>query len=154
MKSVQGLTRHDSVIVENWDEASDTALFVLAKGWASIAQITTAVLVGRAQRPKIGELAIREEKLTMAQVFRILEQEATHGGLFGENAIEMGLLSKPDLYELLLLQAQKTPRLTATLLAQGILNEQQVESIKNSGRSSAKCNPQPRVTRMKAISST
>ncbi len=114
----------------NWDEPLDTALIVLANGWASVGQLSEAVQLCRSQRPKIGEIAVREGRMTVAQVFRILEYEAVHGGLFGEIAVERGLLSEADLYELLQIQAIKTPKLAAILLANGVLTGKQVETVK------------------------
>jgi hypothetical protein len=113
----------------NWDEPLDTALIVLANGWASVAQISEAVQLCRSQRPKIGELAVCEGRMTVAQVFRVLEHEAVHGGPFGEIAVERGLLSQTDLYELLQIQATKTPKLTSILLSKGVLTEQQIEVV-------------------------
>jgi hypothetical protein len=114
----------------SWDEPLDTALIVLANGWASVAQLSEAIQLRRSCRPKIGELAIHEGRMTIAQVFRVLEHEAVHGGLFGEIAIDKGLLDEADLYKLLRIQAMRTPRLTAILLANGLLTEQQVETLK------------------------
>lgn len=130
MITVNDKPKCDVEMSVNWDEPLDTALIVLANGWATVTQVADAVQQCRSHRIKIGELAVREGRMTVAQVFRVLEHEAVHGGLFGEIAAEMGLLSEADLYGLLQMQAIRTPKLTAILLANGILTEKQVETVK------------------------
>jgi hypothetical protein len=130
MNAVKEQPQCDVAMSLNGDELLDTALIILAKGWATIEQLSEAAQWRRSQRPKIGELAVCEGRMTVAQVFRVLEHEAVHGGPFGEIAVERGLLSETDLYELLQIQATRTPKLTAILLAKGVLTEQQIEIVK------------------------
>jgi hypothetical protein len=130
MNTINDQPQRDIVMSLNGEESLDTALIVLGNGWATVAQLSEAAQLRRSSRPKIGELAIHEGRMTIAQVFRVLEHEAVNGGLFGENAVEKGLLNEADLYELLRIQAAKTPELTAILLTQGVLTEQQVEAVK------------------------
>lgn len=129
MNAVKEHPQCDVAMSLNGDELLDTALIILARGWATIEQLSGAARLRRSQRPKIGELAVCEGRMTVSQVFRVLEHEAVHGGPFGEIAVERGLLSQTDLYELLQIQATKTPKLTSILLSMGVLTEQQIEIV-------------------------
>jgi hypothetical protein len=130
MNAVNEQSQCDVATSLNGDEPLNTALIILANGWATVEQLSEAARLRRSHRPKIGELAVCEGRMTVAQVFRVLEHEAVSGGPFGEIAVENGLLDLADLYELLQIQAAKTPKLTAILLAQGVLTEQQIEIVK------------------------
>ena len=104
---------------EDGRAALQTALAVLEAGWATIDEVRHANEWRHAQRPELGKLAMTRGKLSMAQVFAILGDQALAGRLFGETAVEMGLLNNSDVYELLLIQADLTPTLAAALATVG-----------------------------------
>jgi hypothetical protein len=135
MNAVNEQPQCDVATSLNGDETLDTALIILANGWATVAQISEAAQWRRSQRPKIGELAVCEGRMTVAQVFRVLEHEAINGGPFGEIAVENGLLDLADIYELLQIQASKTPKLTEILRTKGVLTKQQIEIVNQQIRS-------------------
>jgi hypothetical protein len=112
-----------------WDEPLETALGVLAEGIASIEQMEAAVIERRQRRPAIGQIAIKHRKLTMAQVFRILEHQAATGKRFGEIALELGFLKADDLYELLQLQGRMTPSLAEVLVDTAVVSRDQLADV-------------------------
>lgn len=110
--------------------ALEAVLAVLEAGWATVIEVRQANQWRHAQRPQIGKLAMMQGKLSIAQVFSILGEQAMSGKLFGETAVEMGLL-KDDLYELLKRQADLTPSLAEALVAQGVITPEQAALVSN-----------------------
>jgi hypothetical protein len=110
---------------ESLNAALDFALSVLEAGWATIAEIRQANDWNCSQRPKLGKLAMTQGKLSMAQVFAIFREQAMTGKLFGEQAEEMALLDKGEVYELLTIQAHLTPTLAQTLVDRGVITPDQ-----------------------------
>ena len=98
-------------------DAIAICLDAIDAGWATTDRLRQASAWRCERRPQIGKLAMLKKKLTVAQVFAILGQQAIDGGMFGKIATDMGLLSSGDLYELLEMQAQMTPTLADALVA-------------------------------------
>lgn len=121
----------DVLVAAKWNDALEVVLLALENGWATVEQLRAAIAVCRSRRPRIGELAVHEGKLTVSQVFRILEHEAMNGGMFGENAVKLGYLSAADLYQLLQEQAAATPMVWEVLLEIGVLSQQQFAILKD-----------------------
>lgn len=121
--------QHDALVSVKWNEPLEIVLLALEHGWASVRQLREAIFECRQQRPRIGELAISNRLLTISEVFRVLEHEATHGGLFGENAVSLGYFTEAQLYELLQQQSDKTPKVWQVLLEKGTLTREQVEQL-------------------------
>jgi hypothetical protein len=117
------------------DEPVETALAVLASGWATLEAISEALVARRARRPTIGELLLKEGKLNVSQVFRILEEQATSSKLFGQIAIEMGYLSESDLQEMLDHQSWLCPPLWEVLESHGAITSTQSDVIQEKVRS-------------------
>lgn len=121
--------QHDALVSVRWNEPLELVLLALEHGWASVRQLREAIFECRQRRPRIGELAISNRLLTISEVFRVLEREATHGGLFGENAVSLGYLTEAQLYELLQQQSERTPKVWQVLLEKGTLTLEQVEQL-------------------------
>ena len=110
----------------NWnDETLTTALAAIELGVATIDQLQLANDWRRKRRPQIGKLALIHGKLTVAQVFDVLSQQAETGGLFGQTAVQLGFMTLGDLYELLQKQAALTPTLADALVNQGVISPEQ-----------------------------
>ena len=127
-EKVVGQNRHMKTSTFS-DEAVETTIAVLEAGWASRSEIADAVAARRALRPPIGELLLKRRKLTMRQVFQILEEQATSGKLFGRIAIEMGFATETDINEILQLQNSLSPSLLQMLLSREILTPEQAKSV-------------------------
>jgi hypothetical protein len=131
MNNTQWLHEQDALVAAKWNDALEVVLLALENGWATVQQLRGAIAVCRSRRPRIGELAVHEGKLSVSQVFRILEHEATNGGMFGENAVKLGFLSASDLYQLLQEQAAATPKIWEVLLENGVLTQHQFAILKD-----------------------
>jgi hypothetical protein len=124
--------QQDALVAAKWNDALEVVLLALENGWATVQQLRGAIAVCRSRRPRIGELAVHEGKLSVSQVFRILEHEATSGGMFGENAVKLGYMSAADLYKLLQEQAAATPKIWEVLQENGVLTKHQVAVLRDS----------------------
>jgi hypothetical protein len=111
----------DTKLAVSWDEPLETTLAVLAAGLVTVEQLKEAAATRRRKRPVIGKLALKQGMMSMAQVFRVLEQQAFTGELFGEVAVSLGFLNEVDLFKLLQLQAALAPALVDVLVAQGAI---------------------------------
>lgn len=116
------------------DESLETALAVLSAGWASLDDLVDAAAARRAQRPTIGQLLLTHRKLTVRQVFAVLAEQATSGKLFGEIAVDMGLITQADVHQALQLQASLCPTLLQVLVSRDVLTPQQAESIRTNAQ--------------------
>lgn len=108
-----------------WEEPFETALHLLSREVATLEQIEAAVAVLRKTRPLLGKLALNEGKLTMPQVFRILEEQAMTKEYFGEIAVRLGYLDEATLNELLRMQRECSPTLADVLVEQGVISPEQ-----------------------------
>ncbi len=120
----------DTTLCEHWEEPLEIALAVLASGLATVEDLQAAACARRQARPVIGQLAMKTRRLSIAQVFRILGEQAITGERFGEAALRLGDLDTKQLYELLRLQADLTPPLSEVLVGQGVLTEQDAKALK------------------------
>jgi hypothetical protein len=66
-------------------------------------------------------------KLTVAQVFDILDRQAMERGMFGQIALKLGFLSKDDLQELLELQSELTPTMADALIVTGVITAEEAD---------------------------
>lgn len=117
-----------------WDEQLMTAFRLLSRKLATPRQIQAAADACRANRPKLGALALEEGKLTMQQVFSILSEQATSDEYFGEIAVRLGYLDSSALRELLWLQIERSPKLAEVLADQGVITYRQKSDLDQSGR--------------------
>lgn len=108
-----------------WDEPLNTAFRLLSKKLATPRQIQAAVEFCRANRPKIGALALVEGKLKVHEVFQILREQASTNEVFGEIAVRLGYLDRSTLRELLWLQVERSPKLEDVLTQQGVISNRE-----------------------------
>jgi hypothetical protein len=133
----------DTKLSEYWDEPLETALAAIAQGMATAEELQAAAVARRQSRPAIGRLAITQRKLTMAQAFRILGQQAVTGELFGDIAVQMGFLDEAELHGLLQRQATLTPALSDVLVTQGVLTPEEAEALRGQIREHLRGQPEP-----------
>ena len=119
----------DTRLAVSWDEPLETTLALLAAGEATLTQLQAAAETRRRKRPVIGKLALKQGMMSMAQVFRVLEQQAFTGELFGEVAVQLGYLNEVDLFKLLQLQAALAPALSEVLVSQGAITSAQRDEL-------------------------
>jgi hypothetical protein len=110
---------------------TDFASFLLAKGAAGKGQVVAALEEQRRSRPPIGRVAIHAGMLDGAGVFGVLAHQARHPSQrFGEAAIELGILSRGQVDELLHLQRKQTPSLEAVLVKLGAIDEDAAHELR------------------------
>jgi hypothetical protein len=117
--------------IQYWDEAAEVTLALLESEWATLDQLRLALSARRNGRPAIGQLAVKNHDLTMAQMFQILAEQADTEQPFGQVAVRLGLLDSFELRELLHLQASLTPALSDVLVEQGVISLEQAETLWN-----------------------
>jgi hypothetical protein len=77
----------------------------------------------RRRTPPIGRLALKKGLLSMKQVFAILAEQPETGLRFGEQAIFMGYLERPDMEALLEEQRRVRPGLGEILGEMGVVKK-------------------------------
>src|SRR5450755_3892008 len=102
---------------------TDFATFLLERRAVSHGDVLLAVERQMRFRPTIGRLACELRMLTAAQVFTVLAEQARHPNLrFGEAAVQIGLLKRTQVDDILLEQRRRTPRLDQFLVEAGVLD--------------------------------
>ena len=101
-------------------------LYLRHKGIISAEQLVAALEAQLTTPPPIGQLALEEGIISPRDIFDVLRaQSESPNERFGDLAIEMGLMTRDDLTRLLMIQADRKRPLADILAQQGILSEQQ-----------------------------
>ena len=95
--------------------------FLVARGLLTEADIAEAVEIQLTRQSLLGQVAIREQYMSVRQVMDVLRSQAGTSMQFGEVAVKLGYLDEPDVDELLNLQASTRPQLADILIEQGKL---------------------------------
>lgn len=105
-------------------------LYLVRNGIITADELVGALEVQHRRYVPIGQIAIEERLLSAREVFHVLQcqNDPCHSHkLFGEIAMEMGLLTEHELQRLLLLQMERRPKLTDVLILRGILTAEEVK---------------------------
>lgn len=103
-------------------------VYLVDQGAITPQQFTAAVKESLKRKTPIGELAMREHKLRMNQVYEILRLQADRKASFGRLAIEAGYLNRTQLAELLYIQAEEEPPIGQILVEQGAILPRDLET--------------------------
>ena len=95
--------------------------FLITRGLLTSADLAAAQDIQHTRQSLLGQIAIREQYMTVRQVMDVLRSQAGTGLQFGEVAVQLGYLDGPDVDELLNLQAGTRPQLADILIEQGKL---------------------------------
>src|SRR6187200_360390 len=102
-------------------------LYLKKKGIISAEQLVAALEAQLATLPRIGQLALEEGIMSPRDIFNVLlAQRKSPDVRFGELAIEMGLMSRNELMRLLMIQADRKQPLADVFVTAGILSERQL----------------------------
>ena len=96
--------------------------FLVARGRLTEADIAEAQEIQQTRQSLLGQIAIREQYMTVRQVMNVLRSQAGTALQFGEVAVQLGYLDAPDVDELLKLQISTRPRLADILIELGKLS--------------------------------
>src|SRR3954467_6786992 len=103
------------------------AVYLKNKGIISAEQLVAALEAQLATPPRIGQLALEEGIMSPRDIFDVLlAQRKSPDVRFGELAIEMGLITRNELMRLLMIQADRKRPLADMLVREGILSELRV----------------------------
>lgn len=101
-------------------------LYLKKKGIISAEQLVAALEVQLATLPPIGQLALEEGIISPRDIFDVLlAQSESPDVRFGELAIEMKLMTRDELMRLLMIQADRKRPLAEILVAEGMVGAQQ-----------------------------
>lgn len=102
-------------------------LYLKAKGIISAEQLVSAIEAQNASNVPIGQIALEEGVLSAREIFAVLQaQSASPQERFGEMAVQMGLMTRQELMQLLMIQADRRVPIAKILVHQGALTESEV----------------------------
>jgi hypothetical protein len=104
-------------------------LYLKKKGVISAEQLVMALEAQLQSLAPIGQLALEEGVLSARDIFDVLQaQNQAPKERFGDLAVEMGLMKRDDLVRLLMVQADRKHSIEEILVGQGVLTERQAAS--------------------------
>ena len=99
-------------------------LYLQKQGIISAEQLVAAIAEQFHTRVPIGQLALEEGILSARDIFTVLRSQSdSPNERFGEVAIELGMMSRPQLIHLLMLQADRQRPVSEILVRQGAISE-------------------------------
>jgi hypothetical protein len=102
--------------------------FLLNEGEIDEHDLERALSYQRVEHVAIGVLAVREKYLSERQLCDVKGHQRERGGLFGEIAIELGLLSEGCVNVLLMMQKGNNRRIGEILVMLGSVKRDDMES--------------------------
>lgn len=101
-------------------------LYLKNNGIITAEQLVSALEAQLATLPRIGQLALEEGIISPRDIFDVLRaQRESPDVRFGDLAIEMGLMSRDELMRLLMIQADRKRPLAQIFVEQGTLSAEQ-----------------------------
>ena len=103
-------------------------LYLVENGIITPEQFVEALQVQIDSRPQLGSLAIEQKALTMKEVFQVLRTQADEPKeLFGQLAVEAGLISEDRLASLLYLQSARVRSMEEIVVELGYVSAETLE---------------------------
>jgi hypothetical protein len=104
-------------------------LYLKNKGVITAEQFVAALEVQLGSLVPIGQLALEENVLSPRDIFAVLQAQSDSPNVrFGDLAVEMGLMTRGHLMQLLMIQADRKRPITEILVEQGALTSQKAAS--------------------------
>jgi hypothetical protein len=101
-------------------------LYLKKKGVITAEQLVAALEMQIKRLTPIGQLALEEGIISPRDIFDVLRAQGHRPNVrFGDLAIEMGLMNRKDLMRLLMLQEDRKRSLSDILVVQGVMTAQQ-----------------------------
>lgn len=112
-------------------------LYLKNKGIISAEQLVCALESQLNTLPPIGQLALEEGIISPRDIFDVLRAQAESPSVrFGDLAIEMGLMTRDDLMRLLMIQGDRKRQIADILVAQQVLTKPQADAEMSAYRES------------------
>jgi hypothetical protein len=103
-------------------------LYLKKKGIVTAEQLVAALEAQLATMPRIGQLALEEGLISPRDIFDVLRaQREAPDVRFGDLAIEMGLMTRDELMRLLMIQADRKLPLADVFVAESLLSQERVD---------------------------
>ena len=103
-------------------------MYLVDNGFLSTQAFYKALKLQLQSRPQLGTIAIQTRRLTVKQMFTILQEQCdTPQEMFGEVAIRLGYLTNEDLHQLLEEQTRHMASLRDILVEHGFLRAEVVD---------------------------
>jgi hypothetical protein len=104
-------------------------IYLKKKGVITAEQLVGALEVQLKRLTPIGQLALEEGIISPRNIFEVLRAQGQKPyARFGDLAIEMGLVNRTQLMRLLMLQEDRKRALPEILVAQGVLTSEQAKA--------------------------
>jgi len=101
-------------------------IYLKTKGVITAEQLVAAMEVQLNRLTPIGQLALEEGIISPRDIFDVLRTQGEKPSVrFGDLAIEMGLMNRKDLMRLLMLQEDRKRTIAEILVSQGVINAEQ-----------------------------
>src|SRR5437588_12658651 len=101
-------------------------LYLKNKGVVTAEQLVAALEAQLTTLPRIGQLALEEGIISPREIFDVLRAQSESPNVrFGELAIEMGLMTRDELRRLLMIQADRKRPPAQIFIEQGKLSGEQ-----------------------------
>jgi hypothetical protein len=101
-------------------------LYLKNKGIITAEQLVAAAEIQLTTLTRIGQLALEEGIMSPRDIFDVLRaQSESPNRRFGDLAIELGLMTRDELMRLLMIQADRKRKIGDILVAQGALSAEQ-----------------------------
>lgn len=105
----------------------DFGVYLVRRGLITADDYVDIIEQQSASRRRLGELALRNRKLSMKQVLKVLDAQVDSTRPFGKLAVDKGYMTHSELLDLLGLQSELTPTISDVLIERMILDERAVQ---------------------------
>lgn len=103
-------------------------LYLKKKGIVTAEQLVAALEAQLTTMPRIGQLALEEGLISPRDIFDVLRaQRESPDVRFGDLAIEMGLMTRDEVMRLLMIQANRKRPLAEVFVAEGMLSQERMD---------------------------
>jgi hypothetical protein len=103
-------------------------IHLVRSGHISADQLIDAVEQMLEGRPQLGQIALQEGLLSLSQLFEVLAIQRMEGKAFGEIAVERQFLTRAQLANLLLLQHEQEPNVCDLLCDAGLVSQAELQT--------------------------
>lgn len=120
-------------------------LYLVRRGLVKPADLVAALEKQQRELPRLGQIAIEEGMLSVREVFQVLHHLGPLAEeRFGERAIELGLLKRQEVAELLLIQSERCRPVSEILVERGALTRDQEREAREAHQEEQHLSGKPR----------
>ncbi len=124
---------------------------LIKRGLLTEAQLVAGLDNQRRLTPTVGHIARQEGKLTVQQVYQVLNRQAHTGARFLETAVALGFIREAEIQRLLCLQRASRPPIGELLVQMGYLTAEVIAAELKRALAEAADEPQARTDSVQPI---